>query len=955
MIETIEAALTPLERVLFQRDAIRVASELREVEGDAIASGIARRYTGELRRALEEVECCMALLRRSRDERNALEARFAALGESLAATESPAERKSLMLEFLALITPRERLAGDAAAFGRWMDLDAVTERYQREIERKYMREDLLVRALGVLMPRVLVAIEREARAEGAPELGDTGATRAVARPGAGERARALLRELEIEPFLLAQVRDARRWQNRVSAFRAIGKLAGALPAAERARILSIETSNFLVRCCLDQDENVWIQRGALELLCELSPREGRRVLERRLLATDPMRRDDFWVRGFAVALLPRVASESHWIETVRRLLRRPEPSEYVRLQVVRTLAAARGAEAERCLLEMARGEGARRDPSPRVRAEIAAEWRRKANRDPTREEVAARLLALLIRRDEAFLVRRVALEEAEALAAARQRRARKYKVDRIDHILLDAMDEVARSDPDIALRRLAEEAREAIVVRNLPAFDWVEGRIAAPLAELDEHSELRVPRRDFAVPEDLLGRILAYFTRDDFGLVVERRRDEYVIRKGDRIRMRLWRVLHELRNPDTAKRQAFRHTTGRVFRGELRIHSGILAELIETKVPGERLWHESEMSWRRFLPLVDDYLSLFSWLPWRRQRTAKIYSSQGVTEIRDTNGFWRGLLRYLKMSWNYARLAGQRNAHERNKVFSDRSRFVRIMREEYGIETRFRPAEYQFEGRTYQLDDPSLEAHFRYGAPRPAQPASAQAPAAVEGDSTPLAAPDNPEETPVVAVGFEGEKAAQGALDSTPAAKDAVESIDSLLRPLEALARGEAAWLEGGEAAEAGLAAAAASGSTDLTGSGSRSALASATPAAFEDTHDELIGPFPDAGPPAAPRTVSDETLVEIPSGAAGGAAPPASAAAPAPLASEPTAAEPPPAGDSTATEAPTAGESTANEPPPAGESTATEAPLAGEETLEELVPGPPADPGETGKEEAPR
>src|SRR5262249_26809297 len=148
---------------------------------------------------------------------------------------------------------------------------------------------------------------------------------------------------------------------------------------------------------------------------------------------------------------------------------------------------------------------------------------------------------------------------------------------------------------------------------------------------------------------------------------------------------RLWRVLHEVRNLDSAKRQAFRHTTGRFFRGALRVHPGMMAELMETKVPGERLWNEAEQSWRRLLPVVDDYLSLFSWLPWRRQRAARIVSSQGVTEIRDTNGFFRGLGRYLKMCWRYAQLAGLRNAHERNKVFSDPAKFAAVMREEYGI------------------------------------------------------------------------------------------------------------------------------------------------------------------------------------------------------------------------------------------------------------------------------
>jgi hypothetical protein len=966
MKETIENALTPLERALFRRDVDEVAAELNEIWGD-VMGGVARRFSGGLRRVVEEIEACLALCRRSIEERRALESRFAALNESLAASASPAEREELMIEFLALITPPERLAGDRAAFRRYMGLDCVAERYQRALEVKYRREEILAKTIGALASRVIVAVLREPE----PDSGEVrpendAAPRKPREERALARVNALLRDIAIEPLLLGQVRDAKRWQNRVAAFHAIGQLAASLPPAGRSRLLSAETSNFLIRCCLDADENVWIQRGALELLCDIAPKEALRVLERRILADGAGRKDDMFVRAHAVFLLPRVAPEARSVELLARLVRRPEPSEYVRMQVVRTLAGGRTYEAERLLLELVRGEGDRRDRSPRVRAEAATEWRKKAERDPAKEEIAARVLAWLIRRDDALLVRRVAFEEAAALAAHRQRRTRKYKIDRLDHILLEAIDEVCRADPDIGVRRLAEEAREAIIVRNLPAFAWVEGRIAQPLAALDEHSDLRLPRRDVTLPEEILGRILAWFTRDDFGIVIDRRGSELVFRKGDRIRRRLWRILHEFRNLDTAKRQAFCHTTGRVFRGEVRIHPGMLAELMETKVPGERLWNEAEQSWRRFLPLVDDYLSLFSWLPWRRQRTARIYSSQGVTEIRDTNGFFQGLRRYLKMSWRYAFLAGLRNAHERNKVFSDPSKFVEIMREEYGIETRFTPAEYQFDGVSYALEDDSLAEHFKHGLPpaREGAPAAAGAlAAAADGSDTALdiggaaPAPGDPERTPLDG---EAETPSEGAeAPATPAEAPAFaaedDSIDALLKPLGAESGSAAALLL--ETSAAGVSD-GGSESFAASGTGGRAA----TGATGDDTADEvpadLGAPVPGGGRAAA--GAPDETLSEIAyeaaparTGLPGGESAAGLASRPGGSRSGPRSQEPG-LGDDTADEGPppldTSTASAAERPDSAGEISSRalrsggggdETPAAPDETSDEPPPAP--------------
>ncbi|MHC4393912.1 MAG: HEAT repeat domain-containing protein, partial [Planctomycetota bacterium] len=534
--------------------------------------------------------------------------------------------------------------------------------------------------------------------------------------------------------------------------------------------------NVVIRTCFDQDESVWAQREALSLLATLTPQDAISVCTKRILRHETAPPEDIFVRSHAVGLLRDLATERERLEILERVIRGRDPSELVRMEVVRVLAASASLESDRVLLTLLRGGPSDRDPSPRVRAEAALQVRLKANRGPQHEEIAARALAWVIRNDPNILTRRVAMEEAEQLAKDRQERQRRYRVDETDHLLLEALDEVVRRDPDVRLKRIATEIRESIVVRTLAAYDWVETRIKRPLSAIDEYSTLRVPAREVAVPETLLGRILAHFTRRDFGVTLERTRTAYLLRKGDRFRRKLWRVLHEMRNPDAAKRSAHQHTKGRSLRGHLRVPPGQLAELVETKVPGERLYLPHEQSWRRFLPTVDDYMSTFSWLPWRREHVVRVFSSEGVTEIRDPRSWFRAAKEHLRMSWAYRELVQLRNREGKRE--GERARYVAELRYQYGLLTSFAPATYQFAGKTYPLLDPTLNEHFKSavtftmeGEVDPFNPNTASVSAPLDADFAPF---DEDVRDPEATEDGEGEER-----------DDSREGVDELLRPLQ--------------------------------------------------------------------------------------------------------------------------------------------------------------------------
>src|SRR5262249_33948678 len=159
----------------------------------------------------------------------------------------------------------------------------------------------------------------------------------------------------------------------------------------------------------------------------------------------------------------------------------------------------------------------------------------------------------------------------------------------------------------------AAAAAEEVARALDPERDAWQRYLAAVVAEIPPGTSRaltlhKVPPELPPLPDDpvWLGRILAALTRDDWGLTARRRGDALLLGRGDRFRRRLWRILHELRHRAPNKRQAFAHTVGRAVRGDLVAPPGGLDEVTATVVPGERVAVETEGSWARHLPTVDE-------------------------------------------------------------------------------------------------------------------------------------------------------------------------------------------------------------------------------------------------------------------------------------------------------------------------------------------------------------
>lgn len=251
-----------------------------------------------------------------------------------------------------------------------------------------------------------------------------------------------------------------------------------------------------------------------------------------------------------------------------------------------------------------------------------------------------------------------------------------------------ALSDLHANANSIAVRRWAAQADERLWCQSDPAARQLLARLGAWLQD-------RKPGRYEPVPKNLLsgfdpevtGRVMSVLAQDDFGLDLAQGRRSRLMR-GHRFGMRLWRVWYEFRHPSPDKRQAFRHTVGRIFSGNLRAPSGILAELAETKVPGEPLFLSGESGWRPYLPLLDDVISTLD-APGGQVR---LYSSEGVTQVVAP----RRLFVRLKSRWllaaRFAQLARLRNWQENSQAAP--SGYVHALRE-MGFEVNFKPHDKQ--------------------------------------------------------------------------------------------------------------------------------------------------------------------------------------------------------------------------------------------------------------------
>ncbi|MCA9185979.1 MAG: hypothetical protein KDA99_10180 [Planctomycetales bacterium] len=145
----------------------------------------------------------------------------------------------------------------------------------------------------------------------------------------------------------------------------------------------------------------------------------------------------------------------------------------------------------------------------------------------------------------------------------------------------------------------------------------------------------------------------------------------------------------------------------------VRAPSAILAELSETKVPGEPLYMSDEDGWRPYLPLVDDFLSAL-----QVSEPVRFFTSSGVTQVTPPRTVWQRYRTAMILTVHFAHYAKLRNWTDAEQTPA--SSYVRAM-ETLGFQVEFLSSR-QYErtdksNRTYRAatDEKDQSVHRFFG------------------------------------------------------------------------------------------------------------------------------------------------------------------------------------------------------------------------------------------------
>ncbi len=595
----------------------------------------------------------------------ALVREFRTFGTVYASTKDEERQRELVAEYLReSVGDADELRRDLAAMKRHLGFDTLRERNQAAVLRCGVLIELGLLFLGGVAPAIRLADE----AGGAPTS------------ARGSRLGALAE------FCAARQLSARRWQTRMAAGQAVVAIADA--ASEEIT----SCTPVLLEVARNRDEHPWVQALALEGLVLLDPRIGRDLLANRLY--DAEGGVDFCVRKLALGIarrrLPAEVTATH----LTRIVDARDPSDHVRLGLVEAAAALPWPSAAPLLAALSSSD----EVSPKVRARVAMAARARAGAaaldddDATARDAAALLLARLEDRDELPLI--VACDELSGLASELGSR-RPALLEELAPAWLSALGAlIAAPDTRPRVVELAAAAAEAVERERDPVRRALTRHLSEVVARIPVGGE-GVVELDALPPElaaaagdpELVSRVFAELTRDDWGVSLTHTPSRLRVWRGERLRRRLWRILHELRHPLPNKRQAWVHTTGRVYPGSVRAHPGALDEATATTVPGERVTVDAEGSWARHLPMVDDVLDL----PVLRPRPVQVASSLGISTVQPPPSLLQRIRNRFAVSWHYRTLAGMRLASLRATHGRDRRQFADELERSYGITLQFAP------------------------------------------------------------------------------------------------------------------------------------------------------------------------------------------------------------------------------------------------------------------------
>ncbi|QDT11806.1 hypothetical protein [Planctomycetes bacterium K23_9] len=609
---------------------------------------------------------------------------------------SPRQREEVILRYAEeLGASTAQLKGDQQAFARWFDEEAVTDRYAKQVGTAELLLAFVLERISTIVDRCFSLVR-----ERAPS--DKGLSR-------DERIAGIWNRLKIERRIQAALDYDGDERIKVAALKCLSAALSRMPSALAESLLNKRTLLLLHRTVVEARADVWVQCEALSLLATLSLSRSMPLLRQRL--ANPRQGDDIFVRRHIYRMLTEhlLTADDRCVELPRR---EDEPSPFVRQAMAKAafLSTDDATHRQWCMLATEDDTVQVRAAALLVGAEVPCTLSKtidflqtivqalQSDQDPfvlrtTMHVVAKVMEQVSLRPDD--IVGDAAISENEV----RRETAHAFYHQRIRPRLI----RLQRSHENPAVRRWAAQAREKCWMLTERPVREVFFAIRPHLAKIGIGQTKRLSKRLFGdLDRDRLGRMFAVLSQSDFGYDIQWGRWGVDVTRGPVFGFRLWRLVFECTHTATDKRQALRHTVGRINSAPMRAPSQIGGELSETKVPGEPVTIGDDGTWRPFMPLMDDFVSILN-RSWVTPRSTEFYTSQGVTKVTGPKGIHRRIKAAVKLNLRFAQYADKRNWDDETYAAST---YIQSMRD-LGFAIEFR--EYDCDEQTGQARDATTQ------------------------------------------------------------------------------------------------------------------------------------------------------------------------------------------------------------------------------------------------------
>ena len=532
-------------------------------------------------------------------------------------------------------TPKE-LRQDKRAFARWFGHDALNDRYKRRYLALERHTSFRLECMGKL---AALALKESGETVGFERMWNRLDLERVVKP------------------LLSYEGDQRVT---TEAFRCLSTALMGMPREFQQKSVGESTLQYIFRSALQPSQLVWIQCEALQLLQSLSPESFERALHKRL--SKPLKDEDIFFRRRAVVLLGNNLETLPQLEDLVGVVSK-DPSPYVRQALAEILPKASLDVTRNYLPPLILDDSV---------VQVRAAGLLTLNELIVRGECFGLVLELLLgslTRDGDEFVLRVALKMCHDCFEVVLKQGYKWRISKFYVTVLPCIENLHRSADSLAVRRWASQTREKLwCLKDKEARHWYT-EIRSFTRTVSPGQTRRLPQNFSSMDDAMLGRVMSVVAQDDFGCEVETGLFGRFLTRGHVFGFRLWRLIHEYRNPSPDKRQAHSHTVGRQFYGRLRAPSAIVSELAETKVPGEPLFMSDEGGWRGYIPLVDEALSALhaNWFG----KSVYLYSSEGMTELIPPQSWMTRLRAWKCLTMEFRRYAHLRNWEENQQESPD--------------------------------------------------------------------------------------------------------------------------------------------------------------------------------------------------------------------------------------------------------------------------------------------